>query len=145
MTPDDILDKALHILERDGWHQGGLAEYDTSNLDLNLDDYDPGEIDDEEEMDYLHWQSMRNAPVCAVGALNRAATGEANGISRLLTFDEAEVLRGVIAQASRRLYEAAGIDSGVSSIPEWNDSKDTTKEDVILAFKRAWHGEGTGA
>lgn len=129
MTPDDILDEALHILERDGWHQGALVHSPYTETAKTEDDWA-----------YEHWQAMRNAPVCAIGALNRAHSGVANGVVRVENLEDLDPLREACEAAFYRLKRAAGLEWN-DDIPEWNDDENTTREDVILAFKRARYGK----
>lgn len=107
---DKILSDAIEILERDGWHQGGYYKGD----DIAL-------VDDE---------AVRTAPVCAMGAINRAAFGEAN---------EENQENARWHEASTRLSNVVESMTGHRVVPRWNDEKGRTKEDVLLAFKKALH------
>ncbi|KPI09907.1 hypothetical protein OV450_3398 [Actinobacteria bacterium OV450] len=93
MTPEQtrqILGEAIKVLERDGWHQGGLVAADGA--------------------------------VCAMGAINRAATGSAHDYT----------MAGALAVCTLQM-------SIGQQVPQWNDDPSRTKEDVILAMKKAAH------
>lgn len=72
------------------------------------------------------------ASACALGAMMRATSGRADVVQH----DHSEAF----IEAARRLAESVKL-ANRFGIPGWNDDKDTTKEDVILGFKRAIHGD----
>lgn len=130
MTPDDILDNAIRILETDGWHQGNLVDYGDTSKCVTKDDHR-----------YQTWQATHNAPVCAIGAINRAIFGNSNGIITgrpNLGYEELDRLEN--EACSRLANEIAGGVSTWGGIGTWNDDPSRTKEDVLLAFKRARYG-----
>ncbi|KPI09908.1 hypothetical protein OV450_3399 [Actinobacteria bacterium OV450] len=106
MTPEQILDEAVHVIERDGWHQGRLTSGNAST-----------------------------GPVCALGAITRAATGNA--------FNYTGEADAAANRLGAHIVEACSIEdsSWWQNIPAWNDDPARTKEDVILALKQAAHGE----
>ena len=118
-TPEQVLSAAAEIIERDGWHQGDFHQpprYDTDNY-LEADA-----------------QAELHAPVCALGAINRATTGNAADSGAI----DSEV-HALNYQA--RCMLAAVVDAGTPYIiPRWNDDPTRTAEDVLLALKRAANG-----
>lgn len=133
LTPDEIIEGAIGILEQDGWHQGDLYEWDpckemmkqvwaatntgTTTTDLLGD---------------ARREAARTAPVCAMGALHRACNGMANAVGA----ENDAAINKAIERVDLIVRKEFG-----SAIPDWNDRPDTTKEDVILTFKRALHGD----
>ena len=114
-TPDEVLEKAAEILERDGWYQGKFTQWG-------------GEDDD----DIPYEQALAERPVCALGAINRALTGQANRYGELFQLWN---------MAYYRLQVGAGLTED-QGIPGWNDDPARSKEDVLLAFKKAIaHGD----
>lgn len=113
-TPAELLDKAIEILQKDGWYQGALVDY-------------AGAV--------TSGEASRMAPVCALGALNRASSGMAEHClpqDAQAYNDAAEALMSVIADAEgfRGSYPE-------NPIPEFNDAVGRSVEDVLLAFKHA--------
>ncbi|MFF8831335.1 hypothetical protein [Streptomyces sp. NPDC015131] len=101
MTPEEILNTAADIILRDGWHQGDTDDGDT-----------------------------KHGPVCLMGAIDRAVTGNSRGgvaaISRNGPVPEVnEAVQRVINTIARW------------DIGEWNDHSGRTVEDVLLALKKA--------
>lgn len=144
MNIDRVIDDAIEIIERDGWNQGSYAVYD--------DRPDPAVTDD--DADYAHWQAARNAPVCAMGAIYRALTGSAYGYcidgdgdaDKESAHEEMTRVRNlVVERIVGVLTGVPGVGEGyglcMSDIINLNDNPATTKEDVLLMFKRARHGE----
>lgn len=129
LNPKQICADAAEILQRDGWHQGDFyASPETSPLpDEPAAGYNERQI-------YEEWLADTSAPVCAMGAIRRAVLGGhvmdvPRGSDRMLILRSADLLAGSIGPLASRL-----------DIPCWNDSKDRTAEDVILAFKQAATG-----
>lgn len=122
MTPDQVLEQAAHIIERDGWRQGSLYALPDSVERAMTDD----------DWQYGVWQGERNGPVCSMGAIHRAISGNAGRVWS----DVGQQLR---ADAGNLLLDqVAG--RGFGDIPSFNDAVTTTKEDVLLVFKRAVRG-----
>jgi hypothetical protein len=108
-TPQELIDAGREIIERDGWNQGryysGMGDPENTLKDeLRL---------------------AREAPVCAMGALRRALTGDASSLRK----NDRELLT-----QARQLLRA---EAGTINIPSWNDHPERTVEDVLLTFKRA--------
>ncbi|MFE6846547.1 hypothetical protein [Streptomyces sp. NPDC057686] len=102
MTPKQILEDAIKVLERDGWHQGSLTA----------------------------GNAEQGGAVCAWGAMGRAATGNA------YCYNEN------VVEAADLLAHSLNLEGlPTSAIFTWNDAKERSKEDVILAMKKAAHGE----
>lgn len=101
MDDSEVFLKAIDVLERVGWHQGGLY-------------------------DRLHYPSA----VCLVGALRVAALG-VDGLWNT------EVLPGEVLFGAML---AVGVLTA-NDLGGWNDAPERTYEDVVLALKRAAHGE----
>lgn len=118
MDARELLGKALEIIERDGWHQGQYFD------DREAEDaYYENRIS-YGELKQLMEELARTAPVCSLGALARAQTGKAS-----------LRLRGDLVDAKKLLKEQ--IPERWANIAAWNDDKNTTLEDVKLAFKKA--------
>lgn len=125
MTPEEILTAGLAVIESDGWHKGGYHEPPGLPLEATSDD-----------RRYWNWQARHNGPVCSIGGVYRAVSGDALGSYRI---DE----DAAVSEALQRLAVAYGGrpgDDTIDAIANANDDDDTTKEDVVLAFKRAIHG-----
>ena len=119
MTPEDVLLKAAGIVEADGWHQGYYYPEPA-----------PECFDDERDREL-----SATAPVCAMGAIRRAMTGYAD----VTPFAEEYTL---FRQARHLLWQQVKSEYGGDlGVPVWNDDPQRTKEDVVLALKRAAHGE----
>lgn len=110
MTPEEVLLKAVDIIERDGWHQGAAFAGPTP-IDAPHDEY---------------MKAARTAPVCAMGAISRAVCGDAS-----LTPHTPEA-RSLYHQAAQLLAQNVP----GNHIAWWNDQPSTTKEDVVLMMKR---------
>jgi hypothetical protein len=118
ITPEQALEESINIIERDGWHQGSYFDGSQSTSS-------------EKEWD----EAARTAPVCALGALSRAVFGYAM-IGAYPDNEDYVELSDVYFTAEKRLKDVVG-----RHVPHFNDDKDTTKEDVILAIKKAAHGD----
>ncbi|WP_432112786.1 DUF6197 family protein [Streptomyces sp. S1] len=143
MTPDEVLSRAVEILEHDGWTQGFYCDAAESIL----------EAESEDDRKYAAWQAYYNAPVCSMGALHRAAGLTANGEwdSNRLFAEEFGTALDVVGKATERL--AAQVDTSLienleecggrpfALVINHNDSPAASKEDVVLAFKRAINGK----
>ncbi|GHG10298.1 DUF6197 family protein [Streptomyces hydrogenans] len=121
MTPEEIdsqarqaLLDAAEVIGRDGWHQGAYYSGHT---------YGP-EADGTEAA--LH------APVCAIGSIRRALWGEACVPLRIWGSPQVRVA----LHAEKLLGDHVG-----ACVPDWNDKRERTAEDVILAMKQTAHGE----
>ncbi|MFE6222954.1 hypothetical protein [Streptomyces sp. NPDC057854] len=119
MTPDEIntrarqaLLDAAEIIGRDGWHQGA---------------YYPGHTYGPEAEGS---EAARSAPVCAVGSIRRALWGVACVPLHIYRDPRITVAR----QAENLLGQHVG-----DEVPNWNDQRERTAEEVILAMKRAGH------
>lgn len=114
VKPSEALDKAVEIIERDGWNQG---EYYRT----------PRPVEDYEENTRLDEEAKRSAPCCQRGAIIRALTGTWKTITEMSHADAETVLRahGYCRQLT-----------GYHPI-EWNDAPDRTKEEVVDMLKRA--------
>lgn len=120
MTPEEVLEGAVEILERDGWCQGELYV----GSDLPRDD---------------QWRqtNSESAPACAMGAIYRAAMGTSDSMF-FQPHWEAGGANDLLSRVFRRMEKAIG-DS--RSIAAWNDDRERSKEDVILAMKEAAYAE----
>lgn len=117
-TSDELLAGAIEVIERDGWHQHDL--YQPPPYEWTAEDA--------RTLVRAREEAAKTAPVCAMGALHRASSGSAR-------CENPEDEEGYL-EAIRRLSQVVDC----SAIPDWNDARETTKEDVILGFKRALHG-----
>lgn len=88
-------------------------------------------------------QTWHTAPACAFGALARVIgdevmneNGSVGGGDALFTGDAVHRLASVI----RGKVDALKLADNYQAITGYNDHKDTTGEDVILAMKEAAHG-----
>jgi hypothetical protein len=114
MTPEEILEGAMQVIERDGWHQGSLCKSEGDNNEVTE-------------------QESATSPVCALGAVWRFATGHAvNCFADPYTVN---ALRDAVYAAARKLEGLIQ----VRHIAPWNDNPATTKEDVLLLLKKAAH------
>lgn len=111
MTPEEVLEQAAEAIAEHGWHQGYLTSGDPTAPDHK--DGNPERM-------------------CAVGAINYAATGSAF----LWSTEDDPMLAPRARQLLRKRLGGACI-----SIPSWNDAPERTAEDVILALKKAAHHE----
>lgn len=131
MTPEDLLLKAAEIIERDGWYQGYYYEMPEGNgISGTADWY---------KRDHA---ASRTAPVCALGALRRAAYGHS---SYLEGGREPRGLKAAAEKLSKLMpLTAVEREAGLEHMPisSWNDKPERTAEDVILALKQAAHSEG---
>lgn len=123
MTPEEALLKAVEILERDGWIQG---EYFEQADDLEAEGTTEALVN-----------AARTAPVCSMGAIYRAVFGQAAVILTGKGDTDAQwysrELRELAYQADALLRTQTEGDGVIT----WNDASGRTKEDVILAFKKA--------
>lgn len=126
MNADDVLKQAIETIERDGWYQGGY--YQMPSI--------PPPGSGSNITDAIR-EARKTAPVCSMGAINRVMTSDAaNGF---IAGDQGDVYEDV----KRRLAAAIGYPGLLSGrdefnwIVDYNDLKSTTKEDVVLAFKKA--------
>lgn len=79
-----------------------------------------------------------DSPVCAVGSINRVVFGKANMCDvRWIRTGQLDLNRVATMRLEAYLEQAVGEDSAAL----WNDRADTSAEDVILAMKKAAHGE----
>lgn len=114
MKPSEALDKAVEIINRDGWIQG---EYYRT----------PRPVQDHEESVRLDEEAKRSAPCCQRGAVIRALTGTWKSINEMSDPDEKTMLRA--HGYCRQLTNNHPI--------EWNDAEGRTKEEVVDMLKRA--------
>ncbi|PRH79362.1 hypothetical protein C6N75_09770 [Streptomyces solincola] len=123
MTPKDILLKAAEIIQRDGWHQGSLFKVPEFTTVRRLSG----------RLAATH-AAGRTAPVCAMGALCRATFGTAYA-------DDIHVWPPALMDTYRDAVLALEreVSAPGNSVAHWNDQRERTAEDVILAFKRAAH------
>jgi hypothetical protein len=127
MTPEELLLKAAEDQAERGHHKGT---------------YYKGDVGDPAGQD-------REAPACAYGSLTRAATnGEMADYSHLAASFARREAAVLIGQAARLLADSLVRDrqslntfDPFDVITRFNDHRSTTAEDVILAFKRAAHGD----
>ncbi|MFF8831330.1 hypothetical protein [Streptomyces sp. NPDC015131] len=124
MTPDDLLRGAIEIIERDGWHQ---KDYHQHPDIIDIAGIEKPTMDD---WRYQGWLAERTAPVCALGAINRARGGTATETAEDSAAWDGAVKRLAAVVAGTRCHSEI-------VIPKWNDDPNTSKEDVLLAFKRA--------
>lgn len=118
-TPQDVLREAAEILQRDGWHQGSFYKEPLSggvNADL---------------------EASREAPVCSLGAINRAVYGYAYDGKSHVGYQALDAAKSNLTYWAEKLLMAQ-IDG--HPVPHWNDAPERTVEDVILTFKRAAEG-----
>lgn len=115
MKPSEALDKAVEVIERDGWTQNVYY----LEPQLTLDDYEENIRRDEE--------AKRSAPCCQQGAIVRALTGTWKSINEMSKPDR-EIIRATSAYC-RQLTDAHPI--------EWNDAEGRTKEEVVEMLKAA--------
>lgn len=78
---------------------------------------------------YFAGGDRANGPACALGAIDRATYGR--GLRT--DFHPSPLLASALHLLAKEI--------GVSNIADWNDAPETTAEDVILAMKRAAHGD----
>lgn len=109
MTPEDVLEKAAEVISEHGHLKGAYG----------------GE----------------KAGFCAMGAMRHAITGDALRFFGSEAVTENPALADVYKEARRLLAQrlAPDVDPDYSceAIAEWNDSRHTTAEDVVLALKTA--------
>ena len=125
MTPEEAIEAGIEIIERDGWHQGGL--YDRSGCAAESAD----------EM-----RAAQEAPVCVMGALYRAVFGVAS--ADLVPGERTNEKYQLFEEAFKRLGSSvAGMEllapngRPVRSVPYFNDAVAKSKEDVLLMMKKA--------
>lgn len=111
MTPEEVLLKAADEIARYGLHKGNYALRE-----------DP------------------DSPVCALGGIKRAVYGSVYGFA----VDEKMSVEGAAVLKLENSIKKQGYEpecKQLAVIPMWNDEPETTAEDVILAMKKAAHGE----
>lgn len=121
-TPARLLNDAADHIEKVGLWKGNFVQ---PVLDLHAD------------------PSSSERPVCALGALNYASTGNPYDTANLDSFmadstrEQAQrrywAQRNRYEQARRKLAAAVAEEH----IPTWNDRTDTTQADVVAALRRA--------
>ncbi|MFD4474620.1 hypothetical protein ACFWPU_00685 [Streptomyces sp. NPDC058471] len=116
MTPQEACVEAARIIERDGWHQGNYYKEPEGD-----DFFSP------RAQVAAKAAAKAAAPVCALGAINRAVSGNA-AYSRPIALQARELLSKHIGTPNGRAFPY---------IPEWNDDPARSAEDVILALKHA--------
>lgn len=128
--PKQICADAAEIIQRDGWYQGDF--YPDPQTSWRAD-----ETDDEHSDRYLYedWLADRTAPVCAMGAIRRAVTG-----GSVMDIMSGATDRQLVRQAADLLAGTIGPSTTALDVPRWNDARERTREDVILAFKQAAAG-----
>lgn len=131
MTPQELLGKAVEVIERDGWHQGSMYE--------NSDETWPGGAEVEKRI-ARHQELGRTAPVCAMGAVYRAAVGTAYTAGVTGSPKTMNLIRQSFELLGQAIVAQAGPDHRFYGIAGYNDDDRTTKEDVILAMKTAAAG-----
>jgi hypothetical protein len=114
VKPSEALDKAVEVIERDGWIQG--AYYREPPVDLPHAEYVTAEA-----------EGRKSAPCCQRGAIVRAVTGTWRSLSVL-----PEVDRDTIRGAHGYCRQVAG-----KHPIEWNDDPGRTKEEVVEMLKSA--------
>ncbi|MFD8117053.1 DUF6197 family protein [Streptomyces microflavus] len=103
MTPEEILNSAADIIRRDGWYQGDNDNGDSSR-----------------------------GPVCLMGAIGRACTGNSRA-SIVDTMGDFEPGWEAAGDAVQRVVATIGTDY----VGNWNDRRERTAEDVLLTLKKA--------
>lgn len=126
MTPEELIEKGIEIIERDGWHQGDLYDRPSWVKGDTMEAYGTRVS-----------KAARTAPVCGIGSLYRAALGTC------ATKDVADLERNangtVLGEAVRMLHQQV-VDNGFNNgFGAFNDQPTTTKEDVVLTMKKAAH------
>lgn len=133
MTPQELIEKGIEVIQRDGWHQGDLYKRAGDGI--------PKTICSDE---FAEWakrdrEAAQTAPVCAIGSLYRAATGFAGSC---YTGDASKPsIDTLITQAANLLEESLRKtvpgESAFAHVAEFNDANTTTVEDVIQIMKEA--------
>ncbi|MEU6768579.1 hypothetical protein ABZ916_39475 [Streptomyces sp. NPDC046853] len=107
----DVLDKAIGVIDRVGWHRGYLY--------------------DEEQAE--EGKALGDCPVCALGSINTAVCG-----SPLLGTTDERSIYDAVALADA-VAAAVALHLGVQPIPRqlarWNDELKRTEGDVRQAFR----------
>lgn len=129
MEPKEVLHKAREIIERDGWTQGELYDTEAARERFAAALAFDGEA--EARFTAECEESAKRGRVCAIGAVRRAVWGTASPSAM-----ETDARYGAVGLALKLLRNELGL-AGEELIPEWNDAPNTTREDVLLAFKRA--------
>lgn len=109
----DILDKAADHLARVGLTKGYL--------------YDEAQADEENT-------ARKDCRVCAAGAINVAVHGVPSYSVTQVTDEQRELE----IRAEEELGEYLGLDN--ITVPQWNDDKDRTADEVIAAFRETAAG-----
>lgn len=133
MTPQELINKGIEVIQRDGWYQGGIYQPPTQQ---DIDNHGGEYVSAARE-------AGRTAPVCAKGSLYRAALGTAyisEAIDALTPCEIAEVSE-IIALATFRM-EKAIMDLSpdrpeLPNVPHFNDRVAQSVEDVLLMMKEA--------
>ncbi|MFF8831321.1 hypothetical protein [Streptomyces sp. NPDC015131] len=132
MTPEEVLDRAREVIERDGWHQGAYCappDAEWKGGQVTMDEITQWR----EEVRYQMWLAERTGPVCSLGALARVL----NENDSACPTDEH---RDLFLKAGALLTSSIGILGPAEDVvPDWNDGSNTTREDVLLTFKKAAH------
>ena len=126
MTPQELLGAAVEVIERDGWHQGSMYEH--SN-----EDWVGGA-----EQQLRHERLGKTAPVCAMGAVYRAAVGTACGVVASVSVETQQLVKQALGLLSLAMCDQSAAEGRRNyGIASFNDDPRTTKEDVLLALKTA--------
>ncbi len=134
-TPQEVLEKGIEILERDGWHQGALyrtpepGRLGPHRPEVKVDAHREA-VREYHEADIV---AAETAPVCAMGAVYRAVYGTCKSSRMKSSVKSLKLFEGAMKLLNRSLPEGG-------NMPAWNDDPARTAEDVILAFKVAAHG-----
>ena len=125
-TAQELLGAAVDIIERDGWHQGSL--YEGSN-----EEWVGGA-----EQHGRHVELGKTAPVCAMGAVYRAAVGTAYVDSVIASFEMQQLVKQAMSLLTRAMCDqSAAAGRRNYGIASFNDDPRTSREDVVLAMKTA--------
>lgn len=107
----DVLDKAVQVIDRVGWHRGYLY--------------------DEEQ--YEEGKALRDCPVCAIGSINTAVCG-----SPVLVPTDEHSIYSAVAFADAAAIAVAhrlGIQPVPRQVARWNDELQRTESEVRQAFR----------
>lgn len=112
MKTSKILKKAAKVIEHQGWMQGNYC-----NFDIRLAQIENVQAD---------------GPVCALGAINKVLFGTPMPTFSDMTPDSWKDRRLAREALERQINPGGGL-----SIPNWNDTKGRTKDEVIVALLTA--------
>lgn len=127
MTPNELVLKGIEVIERDGWHQGGMFREPRATA-----------YDSSEEWEVDCSVAARTAPVCVVGSLYRALYGTC----RAEDIETGVRNRNTDLLALAHFLISAELGGRAFEVPHFNDNPSTSLEDVILVMKRAAADKG---